>query len=88
MTMQPQENPTRFLMCLHGNSTEGFLLKNLYCLEYIMCTDDHVHIIMILQNSTSIFILNYYNHYFIENSIFIRLQVCIQNVGCIFFVEA
>ena len=27
--MQPLENPAR----LHGNSTEGFFLKNLYCLE-------------------------------------------------------
>ena len=31
--MQPQENPARVLLGLHGNNTEGFLLKNLYCLE-------------------------------------------------------
>ena len=29
--MQPQENPTRVLLGLHDNSTEGFLLKKLYC---------------------------------------------------------
>ena len=28
--MQPQENPARVLLGLHGNSTEGLLLKNLY----------------------------------------------------------
>ena len=33
--MQPQENPARVLLGLHGNSTERFLLKNLYCLECI-----------------------------------------------------
>ena len=33
ITMQLQENPARVLLRLHGNSTEGFLLKNLYCLE-------------------------------------------------------
>ena len=33
--MQPQEDPTRVLQGLHGNSTQGFLLKNLYCLEYL-----------------------------------------------------
>ena len=31
--MQPQENPARVLLGLHCNSTEGFYLKNLYCLE-------------------------------------------------------
>ena len=31
--MQPQENPCRVLLGLHGNSTERFILKNLYCLE-------------------------------------------------------
>ena len=31
--MQPQENPCRVLLGLHGNSTERFFLKNLYCLE-------------------------------------------------------
>ena len=31
--MQPQENPARVLPGLHGNSTEGFLLNDLYCLE-------------------------------------------------------
>ena len=31
--MQFQENPARVLLGLHGDSTEGFLLKNLYCLE-------------------------------------------------------
>ena len=31
--MQPQENPARVLLGFHGDSTEGFLLKNLYCLE-------------------------------------------------------
>ena len=31
--MQPQENPARVLLGLHGDSTEGFCLKNLYCLE-------------------------------------------------------
>ena len=33
MTMQPQEKPARVLLGLHGDSTEGFLLKNQYCLE-------------------------------------------------------
>ena len=33
--MQLQENPCSVLLGLHGNSTEGFLLKNLYCLECI-----------------------------------------------------
>ena len=32
--MQLQENPARVLLGLHGNSTEGFLLKNLYYLEF------------------------------------------------------
>ena len=32
--MQPQENPSRALQRLHGNSTQEFLLKNLYYLEY------------------------------------------------------
>ena len=27
--MQPQENPCRVLLGLHGDSTEGFLVKNL-----------------------------------------------------------
>ena len=36
ITMQPQENPARVLLGLHGKSTEGFLLKNLYCLECII----------------------------------------------------
>ena len=31
--MQPQENPARVLLVLHGDSTEGFRLKNLYYLE-------------------------------------------------------
>ena len=31
--MQPQENPARVLQGLHGESSEVFLLKNLYCLE-------------------------------------------------------
>ena len=31
--MRPQENPARVLLGLHGNSTQGFLLNNLYCLE-------------------------------------------------------
>ena len=31
--MQPQENRCRVLLGLHGNSTEGFFLNNLYCLE-------------------------------------------------------
>ena len=34
--MQPQQNPARVLLGLHGNSTERFLLKNLYCLEQKM----------------------------------------------------
>ena len=33
--MQPQESLCRVLLGLHGNSTEAFLLKNLYCLECI-----------------------------------------------------
>ena len=36
--MQPQENPARVLLGLHGNSTQGLLLKNLFCLE---CTLKH-----------------------------------------------
>ena len=36
--MQPQENPCRVLLGLHGNSTERFLIKNLICLE---CTADY-----------------------------------------------
>ena len=35
ITMQPQENPCRVLLGLHGNSTKGLFLKNLYCLECI-----------------------------------------------------
>ena len=31
--MQPQENPCRVLLGLQSNSTEGFFLKNLYCLD-------------------------------------------------------
>ena len=31
--MQPQENPARVHLELHGNSTEGLFLKNLYCLD-------------------------------------------------------
>ena len=31
--MQPQENPCRVLLGLHGDCTEGLFLKNLYCLE-------------------------------------------------------
>ena len=34
ITMQPQENPCRILLGLHGNSTEGLFLKNLYCLQW------------------------------------------------------
>ena len=33
--MQLQENPAKVLQGLYGNSTEGLLLKNLYCLEFI-----------------------------------------------------
>ena len=36
ITMQPQENPARVLLGLHGNSTERFLLKNLCCLDCIV----------------------------------------------------
>ena len=36
--MQPQENPARVLLGLHGNSTERFFLKSLYCLE---CREGH-----------------------------------------------
>ena len=32
--MQPQEDPARVLLGLHGNSTERFFLQNLYCLEF------------------------------------------------------
>ena len=32
--MQPQENPARVLLGLHCDSTEGFILKNLFCLEW------------------------------------------------------
>ena len=35
ITMQTQENPAGVLLGLHGNSTLGFLLKNLYCSECI-----------------------------------------------------
>ena len=35
ITMQPQENPARVFLGLHGSSTEGLFLKNLYCLESI-----------------------------------------------------
>ena len=38
--MQPQENPARVLLGLHGDITEGFLLKNLYCLE---CRFEIIH---------------------------------------------
>ena len=38
--MQPQDNPCKVLLGLHGDSTEGFLLKNLYCLE---CTQTHTY---------------------------------------------
>ena len=31
-----QENPARVLQGLHGKSTQGFFLKNLYCLECII----------------------------------------------------
>ena len=31
--MQPQENPCRVLLGLHGDCIEGFFLKNLYCLQ-------------------------------------------------------
>ena len=33
--MQPQENPCRVFLGLQGNSTEGFFLKKLYCLQYV-----------------------------------------------------
>ena len=36
ITMQHQENPCRVLLGLHGNSTKGFFLMNLYCLECIV----------------------------------------------------
>ena len=34
--MQPQEDPASVLLGLHGDCTIGFLLKNLYCLEYMI----------------------------------------------------
>ena len=34
--MQPQEHPARVLLGLYGDCTEGFFLKNLYCLECIL----------------------------------------------------
>ena len=34
ITMQPQENHARVHPWLYGNSTEGFLLKNLNCLKW------------------------------------------------------
>ena len=37
--MQPQKNPARILLGLHGDRTEGLLLKNLYCLE---CSETQV----------------------------------------------
>ena len=33
ITMQLQESPSQVLLGLHGNSTQGLLLKNQYCLE-------------------------------------------------------
>ena len=45
--MQPQENPARVLLGLHGDCTEGFLLKNLCCLEctYVfVCAHVFIHI--------------------------------------------
>ena len=35
ITMLPQENPARVPQGLHGNSTQGFLPNNLYCLECV-----------------------------------------------------
>ena len=40
--MQPQENPARVLLGLHGDSTEGFLLKNQYCLECMSAALDTI----------------------------------------------
>ena len=50
--MQPQENPRRVLLGLHGNSTEGFLLKNLYCLECILASLYTVPSIMCIISAT------------------------------------
>ena len=33
--MQPLENPCMDILGLHGDSIEGFFLKDLYCLEWI-----------------------------------------------------
>ena len=38
ITMQPQENPARYLLGLHDSSTEGFFLKNLICGSHV---EDH-----------------------------------------------
>ena len=41
--MQPQENPCRVILGLHGDCTEGFFLKNLYCLDCILEFFCHAH---------------------------------------------
>ena len=49
--MQPQENPARVPLGLHGDITEGFLLKNLYCLE---CRFEIIHSTIQLRDVTDV----------------------------------
>ena len=44
--MQPRENPAKVLLGLHGDSTEGFLLKNLYCLEWKIRLINHFKLLV------------------------------------------
>ena len=52
--MQPRDNPARVLLGLHGDSTQGFFLNNLYCLECILRTIWRLSWIFGIEKSTDI----------------------------------
>ena len=57
--MQPQENPVRVLLGLQDSSTQGFLLKNLYCSACITgCTFIYGDEEMLLQVETPNFAIS------------------------------
>ena len=70
--MQPQENPAKVLLGLHGNSTEWFFLEKLYGLECTRRTskEEKKHVInvygKVLEDEELLYIECF--HYFLLNS--------------------
>ena len=67
--MQPQAKPCRVLLGLHGDNTERFFLKNLYCLECVVDGGPKLVQCLVLVGTTST-----YNNYYYST-------ICTQQMG-------